>query len=72
MFSLESIPQTYSSPSPRPQFFYALMSNNSNHPVICLLMVCTTVSQKSNEKRSDTPLKSLLLHRYKFLGQNVD
>ena len=35
-------------------------------------MVCIIVSQESNEKRLDMPLKSLLLHRYKSIGQNVD
>ena len=72
MFALESIPQPSSTPSPRPLFFYASMSNNAKHLVICLLMVCVTVSQESNEKRSHMPLKSLLLHRYKSTGQNVD
>ena len=70
MFVLESIPQPFSSPSPRPQFFYALMSNNAKHPVICLLMVCITVCQESNKHRSDMPLKSLLIHRYNSIGQN--
>ena len=70
MFALESIPQLSSSPSP--QFFYALMSNNAKHPVICILIVCTTVSEESNEKGSDMSLKFLLLHRYNSIGQNVD
>ena len=72
MFALEPIPQPSSSPSSRHQFFYALMSNNAKHTVICIFMVSVTFSQKSNEKRSDMPLKSLLLHRYKSTGQNVD
>ena len=72
MFALESIPKPTSSPSRRPQFFYTLMSNNAKEPVVCLLMVCITVSQESNEKWSDTPLKSMLLHRYKTIGQTVD
>ena len=72
MFALESMPQKSSCPSPRSQFFYALMSNNAKHPVICFQMMYITVSQESNENRSDMPLKSLLLHRYKSIGQNVD
>ena len=72
MFALESILQPSSSPSPQPQFFYALMSNNAKHPVICLLMVCITVSQEWNAKWSDMSLKSWLLHRYKCVGQNVN
>ena len=72
MFAVESILQPSSSPSPRPQFFYALISNNAKHPVIYIFMVGIIVSQESNEKRSDMPLKSLLFHKYKSLRQNVD
>ena len=72
MFAVESILQPSSSPSPRPHFCYALISNNAKHPVIYILMVCIIVSQESNEKRSDMPLKSLLFHRYKSIRQNVD
>ena len=75
MLALESISQPSSSHPPafpRHQFFYALMSNNAKRTVICLLIVCITVSQGSNEKQSDVPLKSLLLHRYKSIGQHID
>ena len=75
MFALESISQPSSSHAPalhRHQFFYALMSKNAKCTVNCLLIVCITVSQGSNEKQSDMPLKPLLLHRYKSICQHID